>query len=93
MSSFKVCKERCNECLFSPDKIVGQRRKNEIIRACLDNDQFFVCHKHSVSDSEGNSIGEQVCCRGWYDSYGMETNIVRIAARLHAIEEVEEPNG
>ncbi len=89
---FKVCRERCDECLFSPDKIVSQNRKNGIIRDCLANDQFFVCHKHSVEDSEGGPTGEQVCCRGWFDSYGMETNIIRIASRLHAIEEVDEPN-
>jgi hypothetical protein len=88
MMGFKVCKERCNECLFSPDKIVSNRRKQNIIRECIRENKFFVCHKHGVGTEEGTE-GEEVCCRGFYDSYGPQINIIRIAQRLNAIKEVE----
>ena len=84
----KVCKERCAECLFSPDKIVSDERKQQIIRDCLKNNQYFVCHKFGVEGEDGQTVGEEVVCRGFYDSYGSQINLVRIAQRLKAVKEV-----
>jgi len=86
---FKVCSQRCDECLFSPGKIVDQERKEEIIENCLENNSFFICHKFGIEGDEG-TIGEDVCCRGFFESYGNEINLIRIAKRLRAIEEVSQ---
>lgn len=86
---FKVCSAKCDECLFSPAKIVDQERKEEIITTCLENNNFFVCHKFGINGEEG-TVGEDVCCKGFYDSYGSQINLIRIAQRLRAIEEIEQ---
>ena len=85
---FKVCSSRCDECLFSPNKIVDNERKQEIIETCITNNSFFVCHKFGIEGDEG-TIGEEVCCRGFYESYGHHINLIRIMQRLRAIEEVD----
>lgn len=62
---FKVCSSKCNECLFGPNKIVDNERKQEIIETCIENNSFFVCHKFGIEGDEV-TIGEEVCCRGFY---------------------------
>ena len=85
---FKVCSSKCDECLFSKDKIVDDARRKEIIETCIANNSFFVCHKFGIEGDEG-TIGEEVCCRGFYESYGHHINLIRIAQRLRAVEEVD----
>ena len=85
---FKVCSVKCAECLFSSNKIVDDARRREIIETCIANNSFFVCHKFGIEGDEG-TIGEEVCCRGFYESYGDQINLIRIAQRLRAIEEVD----
>lgn len=76
----KICKKPCNQCLFSDNKIVGDKRKAEIIRDCLSKDTHFECHKGTIK-------GEQIVCRGWFDRY--TSQMIRIAGRLNAIEFVK----
>lgn len=82
MNGLKVCSGQCDQCLFSPNKIVPNARKKDIIATCLREDRYFVCHKATIA-------GEEVVCRGWYDTYGPHTNLIRIAQRLHAVQEVD----
>ena len=63
-----ICAKRCNECLFSNNKIVSDERKAEIIEDCLTNDTFFVCHKT-----------DNTCCRGFWDNHNRDTLILRLA--------------
>ena len=76
---FKVKKEKCDQCLFSEDKIVTNSRRKNIIQNCLQSDTHFICHKSSI---EGGSA----CCRGFYETES--TNLMRISQRLGMIEEV-----
>jgi hypothetical protein len=76
--SFKVCKERCDQCLFSKNKIVSNARKRDVLATCAANDSHFVCHKT-----------KDVCCRGFYDRDPGASNLMRIAGRLGAVEFVE----
>lgn len=77
---FKVKKERCNECLFSKNKIVSDERRLELLSDCITNDSHFICHKASID-------GEDICCRGFYDS--SSSNLIRISGRLNMIEFVD----
>ena len=72
---FKVKKERCNQCLFSPEKIVSNERRRQILTDCKANDAHFDCHKE-----------KDVCCRGFYETNS--TNLMRIAQRMGMIQEV-----
>lgn len=81
---FKVQKKRCDQCLFTDNRIVSERRAQKIVRDCLQTDRFFNCHKLQTKGVEGD-----LCCRGFWDLYKDRFNLGRIAQRLNAVEEVE----
>jgi hypothetical protein len=83
--SFKVCAERCDQCLFSKTPIVSDTRRKQVLRDCARRDTHFICHKHGHG-AGGELAGEDVCCRGFYDANPMRTNLMRIAHRLGAVE-------
>lgn len=83
---FLVTEKQCDQCLMSKDKIVSSERRNEILQQCRESDTHFICHKHTIADENSN-----VCCRGFYDSNPMATNLMRIALRLNAVKTVKEP--
>lgn len=87
--SFKVCAERCDQCLFSKTPIVSNARRLDVLAECRRRDTHFICHKHATGTEELH--GEDVCCRGFYDANPMGTNLMRIAARLGAVEFVDAP--
>lgn len=66
---FRVCAKRCNECLFSQNKIVNDARRTEVLAQCKKEDSFFICHKHS-----------NVCCRGFFDT--QDPTIIQVAKRF-----------
>lgn len=76
-----LCKKRCDQCLFSSARIVGAKRKSQIIAECLRYDRHFICHKAQP--------GEDRVCRGFYDNYPGVGQLVRIMGRLGALKEVE----
>ncbi len=87
-STFKVCAIRCDECLFSPERIVSSKRMKQVIDACLKDDTFFVCHKFATQGDEGVH-GEQVCCKGFWDTFKNDVLITRVAQMCHVVEFVE----
>lgn len=70
----KVCEKRCDQCLFSNNRIVPAKRKEQIIRQCRRDDTHFTCHKATLR-------GEDVQCRGYFDSQP-PSQMTRIAERL-----------
>jgi hypothetical protein len=68
--SFKVCAERCDQCLFSKTPIVSDTRRKQVLRDCARRDTHFICHKHGHG-AGGELAGEDVCCRGFYDANPM----------------------
>lgn len=81
----KVFKTRCDQCLFSKNRIVSNQRAAEIIKDCLKKQTYFICHKATIE-------GESVMCRGFYDEMGYHSQQLRIAERLNAVEFVEQKN-
>jgi hypothetical protein len=83
---FKVCEQKCDQCLFTPDRIVSKARMQEILAECERKDIHFVCHKATIE-------GEDVCCKGFYDA--RTSQLMRIAQRLNKVEfvKVEEFEG
>lgn len=59
--AFEVMEERCDQCLFGPNKIVSDKRRTQILKECAENDLHFICHKATM-------LGRDVGCRGHYDS-------------------------
>ena len=83
--SFQVCEKRCDECLFTPAKIVSEARKQELIEGCKRDENFFVCHKGSLT---GNN---QLCCRGFFDEIPTKTTLLAQAWGLVRFVEVPKP--
>ena len=79
---FKVMKERCNQCLFSENRVVSKERMVDIVKECRKNDSYFICHKASLAGDQ------KVCCRGFYDT--QDTQIIQVADRLGITEFVKE---
>lgn len=76
--AFQVQTEKCDQCLFGPNRIVPVSRMRAILASCKRDDGHFICHKSTVQ-------GGNVCCRGFYDANPEATNLMRIAARLKVI--------
>lgn len=69
----KVCEKKCDQCLFSKDRIVRPGRVADIISQCRAKDTHFICHK-----------SDDVVCRGFYDT--QTSQLIRIAQRLRMVE-------
>jgi|SRR6187455_865335 hypothetical protein len=79
---FEVMAERCNQCLYGPDKIVSNERRAEILREITRKDCHFVCHKASIAKRD-------VACRGDWDQRGCG-QLGRIMDRLGAVQFISE---
>lgn len=77
---FKVKKERCEECLYSKEKIVSNSRRRELLADTRKRDTHFICHKASIN-------GDDICCKGFYETE--TSNLIRIAQRLRMVQFVD----
>lgn len=77
---FLVASRCCDQCLFGPNKIVSDDRKEEIIRSCLEEDRHFVCHKSSIRDER-----EGMACRGFYEKHPGTGRGIRLAKALRVL--------
>lgn len=62
----KVCKKKCDQCLFTPNRIVSKGRKREVLKDTEKKNTFFVCHKH-----------KDIACRGWAEWYAAKNNTIK----------------
>lgn len=79
---FKVMSKRCNQCLMTPNKIVSDERRDELLREMKDTDNHFICHKATIA-------GCEVACRGHFEETG-GGKIGRMAKFFNLIEFVDE---
>jgi hypothetical protein len=82
---FQVYKKRCDECLFSDNKIVVDETKQTIIDACIAKNTHFICHKSSIHNDD------QVCCRGFYDQFKNQISKLMMARGLGVVEFIDLP--
>ena len=82
ISTLQVLNNRCDECLFSPNYIVSQKRKELIIEQTLDQDRYFICHKATIAPRD-------LCCRGFFDIHNYDSLLTRLAIQLNLVEFVE----
>lgn len=80
---FLVAHRRCDQCLFGPNKIVSDARRDQILEELdtLGDERHFVCHKIAGRDAQ---------CRADYDRDPERTQGQRIAARLGVLQFVDE---
>lgn len=74
----KVNKNMCDQCLFSPNKIVSEKRMSTIVQGCIRDQTHFICHKT-----------KDVVCGGFDKTMGDYSQMLRIAERLKTIELID----
>jgi hypothetical protein len=80
----KVQHKQCDQCLFSENKIVSDKRKIDILQHCAVKDTYFVCHKASIEKKD-------VCCRGFYDVFSYRSKHIAMAKQLGVLKFVDVP--
>lgn len=83
-----IAATRCDQCLFSKNRIVSAKRAADIVAECEREDKFFICHKATLRDSEA-----QVCCRGFFDAHPGVGAPLRLAISLGVAEFVDPSTG
>ena len=73
MIPVKVCKKRCEQCLYTEGRIVSGERARSIRQQLRAEDNHFICHKSQV-----NGGGDRIC-RG---SYEENPRIIRLAKAM-----------
>ncbi len=81
-AKFYVMREACDQCLFTPERIVAARRFARIVKQCRENNTHFICHKATLAGDKN------VCCRRFYDIVGDDVLVIRLAHMLDLVEEV-----
>jgi hypothetical protein len=79
-----VCKKQCNQCLFSKNRIVSEKRFIEIIKDCAVKDTYFICHKASIAKKD-------ICCRGFYEQFSYRSKHIAMAKQLGVLNFVDVP--
>lgn len=74
----KICDKKCDQCLFSKNKIVSEKRKKEILKGCVDKDQFFECHKGTIK-------GTVQVCAGYFERLGQGQQTIQVLQRLEKL--------
>jgi len=78
----KVMNSKCDQCLFTKNRVVSSVRMAEIVDECLAHDTYFECHK-------GTIVHDHIVCRGFYDLYKYDVLVTRIACMYNFIDFVE----
>jgi len=78
-----VASEKCEQCLFTPKRLVSGAHAAEIVRKTTGPDSeagsAFNCHKGTIADKDA-------ICAGWYEKFGDKDPILIMAEKLGAIE-------
>lgn len=84
----KVMSEACNQCLFGPNKIVSDERKEAVLAECDRTDTYFICHKSSIRDPN-----ERAACAGFHAAFPRVGKLQRMARHLKLIEYIDPETG
>lgn len=81
-STLRVALKRCDECLFTRNRLVSEDRMAGILAECERSGAAFECHKATLS-------GDEYMCRGYYDE--VQPAVARLARELGRLVFVEHP--
>jgi hypothetical protein len=81
----KVYKECCGNCLLSKDRIVSPKKAKQLLEEIKEKQSYFVCHKASMNN-------EEIVCKKFFDELGHQSQMIRIAERLNAVQFIEQTN-
>ena len=82
-----VMDKACSECLFSPHKIVNDKRKEKVLKVCERSGRAFECHKATIA-------GEYRVCRLFFDgNYSLAVCLAKSLERykFQGLRDLENP--
>lgn len=79
----KVFQTCCQNCLLSKDRIVSPQKAKNLVKECLNEEAYFICHKASINNQE-------VVCHKFYTKFGNLSRIIRLAQSFGLIKMVEQ---
>lgn len=84
----RLCSRQCDTCILAPGNKMDLRpgRLYEIIRLTLEAGSFVPCHETIDRPDVQPAI-----CRGFFDAYGLRSNLLRIWSRVGGFHEIEPP--
>jgi hypothetical protein len=85
----RVLSEKCATCLLRPGSGHDSETVRTVIKANLEAGSALTCHE-TLPYGPYPDFGEAVC-RGFFDSYGEQSQAIQIAQRLIGLQEVEPP--
>jgi hypothetical protein len=91
MGAPQLFSEKCSSCVFRSGNPMHLKpgRLTEILKHNIEHGTALICHK-TLDYGEHPEIGETVC-RGFYDAYGENINVIRVMHRLGGFKEVDPP--
>jgi hypothetical protein len=86
----RVCREMCTTCIFRPGNLMRLRpgRVKGMVRDALAGGGLIPRHSTYPSVT-GEPLG--AICRGFFDKFGLKSNLIRIWGRLGGFVEVDPP--
>lgn len=87
----RVLSDQCTTCVFRAGNLMhlNPGRLRDLIRQNLDADAALVCHQ-TLTYGDHPEFGPALC-RGFFDGYGQQVNLVRIMGRLGGINDTIAP--
>lgn len=87
----RLLAEKCSTCVFRPGNPMhlDEGRLRDLIQQHVAAGAALTCHQ-TLSYGKHPDFGEAVC-RGFYDSVGERTNVIRVMERLGGFDEVPPP--
>ncbi len=75
IGELKVCHKQCDQCLYSKNKLVSDKRRAEILVGLAQANDYFICHKSSI-------VNKKVMCRGYYEANKESSTLIRLGHHL-----------
>ena len=69
---------------------MSKKRFREQMSLCRKKDTHQICHQFGVGDENGPLDGDDVMCRGFYETQPL-SQMLRIAERLNYVRFVDQP--
>ncbi len=87
----RVLIEKCSTCIFRAGNLMrlNRGRVQDMVQSSLAGGGYITCHQ-TLPYGENPDFGGAVC-RGFYDSFGAQSQMIRIAERLGGVVAVPSP--
>lgn len=87
----RVLAEKCSTCIFHSGNRMHLKsgRVKEMTEDALNGGGYITCH-HTLPFGQYPEAGEAIC-RGFFDAFGPQSNVIRVWGRLGGFVEVPDP--